>query len=82
MPAMDQSVLRHVGRHESNISTPSSMAFMISILPASNAAWRVGVHSNFSFGLRKGLNGSSVLSWPYPATWLIRPNQDLMSVRF
>ena len=67
----------------SKISTPSSIALMISFFPALKASSREVVHSNLTLGLRNFLKGwRNERSCPYPATWLTSPNHDLMLVMF
>ena len=81
MPVLDQSVARQVGLDLSNMRTPSSISLMIANFDSSNSWLSLSFQMNGVPGLSDSRNGSirSVAAKAYD-TWLIRPNQERMSV--
>ena len=83
MPSLDQSGTRHVGFVLSKIFTPLHISSKITVLDSSNSFCRVSSHWNGVSGLSRERKGDirSVMLNVY-ATWLIIPNQLLISVMF
>ena len=82
MPLFDQSVARHVGLDLSKIRTPSSISVTMTVFDSLNKLFSSSFQMKGVPGFRASRNGCMrVDAAKAYDTWLIRPNQDRMSVR-